>query len=132
MIVNAPDRRSKIVLAVDDEPDNIVMLQSLIEGAGYTFFAAASGTECLTLVTRVAPRVILLDVQMPGIDGYDTCRHLRRLSSLDHVPIVFLTTRKTSDDVQSCMRSGGNDFIVKPFDPNRLIKRLEHWVGHRI
>jgi CheY-like chemotaxis protein len=128
-----PDRSSKIVVAVDDEPGNLMMLKGLIEGAGFFYMAAQSGAECITLTSRVQPRLILLDIEMPGgADGFTTCRRLRQMPSLRAVPIVFLTGRKTGEDVKECLKAGGNDFIIKPFDPVKLIERVEYWTGRRL
>jgi len=131
--LNPTDRRSRIVIGVDDEAGNIEMLSSLIEGAGFTFMGASSGTECLTLVARIEPRLILLDIEMlPGMDGFETCRRIRHDMRLKPVPIVFLTGRKTAEDVKRCLQAGGNDFIVKPFDPVKLIERVEYWMVRRM
>jgi CheY-like chemotaxis protein len=133
MALNPIDRRSKIVLGVDDDESNVQLLSSLIENAGFTFMGASSGSECLSLLSRVQPRLILLDIEMaPGIDGFETCRRLREGPRLKSVPIVFLTGRKTGEDVKTCLKVGGNDFIVKPFDPVKLIDRVEYWLGRRL
>lgn len=125
-------RRHKIVMVVDDARESVALLQGLIEHHGYSFLSAYSGLECLTLVTRVVPRLILLDVEMPRMDGFETCRRLRALRSLEHTPIVFLTASKTSEDVRAGVRAGGNDFLVKPFDAQKLLDRLDHWMNRRI
>jgi CheY-like chemotaxis protein len=127
----AAARRAKTVLAADDQAENIMLLESLIEGQGFTFFGVASGAECLSLAQRISPRFILLDVQMPEMDGFETCRRLRLIDSLVHVPVAFLTARKSAADVQAGIAAGGNDFIVKPFDPEKLISRLIHWTSRR-
>ncbi|MEA2754013.1 MAG: hypothetical protein QOJ54_302 [Aliidongia sp.] len=133
MIINAGDRRSKIVIGVDDESGNLQMLASLIEAAGFTFMGTSSGAECLTLILRIQPRLILLDIEMvPGMDGFETCRRIRHDVRLKAVPIVFLTARKTGEDVKKCLTAGGNDFIVKPFDPVKLVERVEYWLGRRV
>ncbi|MGB8841585.1 MAG: response regulator [Aliidongia sp.] len=133
MSLNPGGRRSKIVIGVDDEADNLDMLGSLIEGAGFTFIGASSGTECLSLVLRITPRLILLDIEMrPGMDGFETCRRLRKDMRLKPIPIVFLTGRKTGEDVKACIKAGGNDFIVKPFDPVKLVDRVEYWMVRRV
>jgi CheY-like chemotaxis protein len=119
------------VLAADDQPENIMLLESLIESQGFTFFGARSGAECLSLAERVKPRLVLLDVQMPGMDGFETCRRLRAIPALAGAPVAFLTARKSSADVRAGMLAGGNDFIVKPFDPEKLIARVIHWTGRR-
>jgi|SRR5579872_1416195 len=124
-------RKGKIVLGVDDQPENLQMLESLIEAQGFTFFGVSSGPEALSLAQRISPRLILLDVQMPGMDGFETCRRLRAIFSLKQVPVAFLTARKAAADVQAGIAAGGNDFIVKPFDPEKLIGRVLHWTGRR-
>lgn len=132
LTLEAAARRSKIVLGVDDEPDNLLMLSALVEGAGYTFMGASSGAQCLTLLTRVQPRLILLDIQMPAIDGFTTCRKIRQYPKLEAIPIVFLTGRKTGRDVRECLAAGGNDYVVKPFQPAKLIERIDFWLARRV
>src|SRR5258707_928851 len=123
------DRKSKIVLGVDDAQDNLNLLKLSVETAGYTFMGAKGGLECLRLVCRMIPKLILLDIEMPGIDGFETCRRIRNLSETKLVPIAFLTGRKTAEDVKTGMAAGGNDFIVKPYDVVKLIERINHWVN---
>ncbi|QUD86203.1 response regulator [Phenylobacterium montanum] len=124
--------RGKVVLGVDDQPENIMMLESILESQGFTFFGASSGMECLSLVQRVNPRLILLDVQMPLMDGYETCRRLRRIPEYRSIPVAFLTARKEVEDVRTGIAVGGNDFIVKPFDPVKLVNRVAHWTSRRV
>ena len=130
--LNSADPSTKIVLGVDDAPENLLLLQSAVKLGGYTFMAARSGTECLSLLTRVVPRLILLDIEMPIMDGFETCRQIRAIQELRHIPIAFLTARKTSDDVKKCLEVGGNDFIIKPFDITKLLERIKHWTTRRI
>ena len=125
-------QNGKTIIAADDQPENLLLLESIIAARGYMFFGADSGMECLSLAARVSPRLILLDVQMPEMDGFETCRRLRAMRELLHTPIAFLTARKTSADVRAGMDAGGNDFLVKPFDPAKLIMRVDHWAAKRI
>lgn len=120
-------RQNKIVLGVDDQPENLLILSAVLETAGYTFIAASNGAECLSLAVRASPRLILLDVQMPGMDGFETCRRLRANWQLKSFPVAFLTGRKSADDVRTGIAAGGNDFITKPFDHGRLLARVDHW-----
>ena len=119
----------RLVLAVDDAPDILFLVHKLAERAGYAFVGAGSGAECLTLAERRVPSFILLDVQMPEMTGYETARRLRQNPSLAQVPIGFLTARKTVEDVVEGINAGGNDFIIKPFDGDRLIERIRHWIA---
>lgn len=125
-------RRSKIVLGVDDEPINLALLKAVIERAGYSFFGAENGAAAMALCHRFTPRLILLDIQMPDMDGVRTCQKLRAIEAIRQVPIAFLTARKTAEDVTRGMQAGGNDFIVKPFDPVKLLERVEHWTNRRL
>jgi CheY-like chemotaxis protein len=127
-----PSKKNRTVIGCDDQVENLMILEGLIEAHGYSFFGAPSGAECLSLAMRVDPRLILLDVQMPEMDGFETCRRIRSMFVLKTVPVVFLTARKAPEDVRAGLSAGGNDFIVKPFDPAKLLARVDHWMGKRI
>ena len=124
--------RDKVVLGVDDQFENVLMLQALIETQGFTFFGAGSGLECISIAQRISPRLILLDIQMPEMDGIETCKRLRSIWQLKQTPIAFVTGRNASDDVRAGIAAGGNDFVVKPFDPRKLLARVEYWTSRRI
>ncbi len=126
--------KHKIVIGVDDHPRNVTLLRDVITSAGYTFFGATSGSECLSLVMRVEPRLILLDIQMPEMDGIETCRKLRTRPDgrLDRVPIAFITACNMQADVQRGLAAGGNDFILKPFAITRLIERVNYWTSRSV
>ena len=132
MNATGADRRSKIIMAVDDQAETLLLIQGFVESAGFGFVGARRGREAVTLTARLVPRLILLDIQMPNIDGFATCRMLRENPALRAVPIAFLTARKTAEDVTTGLGAGGNDFIVKPFDPDKLIERIDYWVGRRV
>jgi CheY-like chemotaxis protein len=120
-----------VVVCVDDIRENLLVVQAVAEWAGYTFYAASSGSECLGLVSRIIPRLILLDVQMPWMDGFETCRRIRAIDELAAVPVAFLTAKKTIDDLREGMSAGGNDFILKPVDPTVLLERIAYWTTRR-
>jgi two-component system, OmpR family, response regulator len=123
---------AKVVIGVDDAPENLAILEAAVRAGGYTFIGASSGTECLSLLTRVVPRLIMLDVEMPELDGFETCRRIRMNPQLRSVPVAFLTARRTADDVKQGIAVGGNDFIIKPFDVVKLLGRVRHWTQHSI
>lgn len=122
-------RDPKVVLGVDDVAQNLLVLSAVLTGAGYTFLSVQSGKECLTLLAGLVPRLILLDVQMPEMDGFETCRRIRALPGRSQIPIAFLTASKTVQDVTAGLAAGGNDFIIKPFDIKRLLDRVAHWTS---
>jgi two-component system OmpR family response regulator len=125
-------QKSKVIVGVDDDAENLALQSRVITAAGYTFFGVRSGQECLTLLHRVRPRLVLLDIHMADMDGFEVCRRMRTNSGLKYVPVVFLTARKTTEDVRAGVAAGGNDFIVKPFSPEHLQSRVAHWLNHRI
>jgi len=122
----------KIVLAIDDQHETLLLIQGFVEAAGFGFVGARRGREALTLTERLVPRLVLLDIEMPDMDGFETCRRLRTNPALRTVPIAFLTARKTVEDVTNGLSAGGNDFIVKPFDPDKLIERIGFWVARKV
>jgi CheY-like chemotaxis protein len=125
------DSHSKVVMGIDDNPAELGLLNAILMGAGYTF-VASDAAECFNLVLGCAPRLILLDVQMPGIDGFDVCRRLRSMPEVRQVPIAFLTGYKRHEDVRQGMAAGGNDFIIKPFERAKLLARVDHWTSRRV
>jgi CheY-like chemotaxis protein len=124
--------RGKVVMGVDDVPMNLTIIGAYLQKAGFAFIGAAGGEECLDLTTRVQPRVLLLDIQMPGVDGLEVCRRLRRRLEFKHVPIAFLTASNKAEDVAEGIAAGGNDFITKPFQQAKLIERVAYWVHRRV
>jgi len=126
------DKRSKIVMAVDDSSETLLMLKDIIVGAGYGFVAARNGEHCLKRIGDARPNFILLDVQMPEMDGFELCRRIRALPQFRDVPIAFLTVRKTEEDVRAGIATGGNDFIAKPFTVKTLLRHVDHWAFRRI
>ena len=125
-------RRSKIILCVDDLEELRISLEAHLTAEGYSFLGAPSGEACLSMVERVLPRLILLDIRMPGMDGFESCRQLRRKSRLIRVPVLFLTTHKTAASVQAGLDAGGDDFVIKPFKADELLERVHHWTGRGV
>ena len=124
--------RNKVVIGVDDMAHDLRLLQHCIQAGGFTFVGAQSGAECLKIVARVEPRLILLDVKMPDLGGFELCRRLRADMRLSHVPIAFLTACNSPEDVKRGLASGGNDYILKPVSVARLMERVNHWTSRRL
>ncbi len=124
------EAQGRTVLGVDDDIDQLIVLQTHLDAAGFVFFGATSGEEALKLARRVAPQLVILDLSMPGMDGFETCRRLRLDRAFAGVPILLLTARKTEADVLKAKAVGANDFVVKPFDAAQLAARVRHWLTH--
>ena len=121
-----------VILAVDDSSEMLDILKNVIAGAGYRFFGASNANQCMRLVRDLAPDLILLDIQMPEVDGFELCRQIRAVESCQRVPVAFVTARRTAQDVKAGIAAGGNDFITKPFDPKNLMARIERWLKQKV
>ena len=113
------------ILIVDDTPDNIRFLSTLLARQGYQVRKALNGTMALTAAQAVAPDLILLDVTMPEMDGYEVCRHLKARPQLASVPVIFLSALNDMTDKIEAFKAGGVDFITKPFQFEEVLVRIE-------
>ena len=112
------------ILVVDDEEINIKILQIQLEAKGYVVFTATSGVDALKLVESNPPDLILLDIQMPRMDGFEVCQRIRADESTRFIPVVMVTALKdTADRIQS-IQAGADDFISKPFDGHEIVARV--------
>jgi two-component system, OmpR family, KDP operon response regulator KdpE len=109
------------ILVVDDEPQIRRVLRSTLSFRGYEITETSSGEEALELVHKLKPDLILLDVNLPGISGIETCREIRRSSS---VPIIMLTVRNAERDKVVALDAGADDYITKPFGIEELLARV--------
>jgi DNA-binding response OmpR family regulator len=114
---------SKIqVLVVDDEPRYLKLVRYNLEAAGYEVMTAADGEEALSQVSGKSPDLIILDIRLPGIDGYEVCTRVREFSS---VPIIMLTAKGEEREKVRGLRLGADDYITKPFGAEELMARVE-------
>lgn len=110
------------ILVVDDDIPSARMTSYLLEEAGYRVFRAHDASNILQLIEQHNPDLILLDVMMPKIDGFEVCRQIRRNSD---IPIIFLSARHQLQDRVMGLQIGGDDYLVKPFEPSELLARVE-------
>lgn len=106
--------RQTTILIVDDAPDSLELLNEMLRSEGYHTFVANSGKRAIALAERVQPDLILLDVLMPGMDGFETCRHLKAHPETTGIPVIFISGCSTTDDVVSGFDHGAVDYISKP------------------
>jgi len=118
------DIRGSRILVVDDTPANLEVLSLALEAAGYDVMFADSGPVALDLATRFGPDLILLDVTMPAMDGFEVCRRLQQDDGTRSIPVVFLTARGDVDNVVEGLRSGGVDYVIKPFRKEEVLARV--------
>jgi two-component system, OmpR family, KDP operon response regulator KdpE len=113
--------KSATILVVDDEPQIRRVLRTTLTAEGYTILEARDGSEALEKVRNVKPDLILLDMNMPGLDGLQTCREIR---SSSEVPIIMLTVRSAEKDKVRALDAGADDYVVKPFGIQELLARV--------
>lgn len=120
----APGATRDIVLVVDDSPDTLSFLTEAIEGSGSTVLVALDGESALALMDRITPDLILLDAVMPGLGGFETCRRLKRVRHLAHIPVIFMTGLSDTEHIIKGLEAGGVDYLAKPIVVDELMARM--------
>ena len=123
-VINAEINEQPVILLVDDNTINLQLLFETLEGQGYRLLAARSGEEALRIARKTKPDLILLDIMMPGIDGYETCTRLKSDEATHNSVVIFLTALQSTEEKVRGLSIGAMDFITKPFDPEEIIARV--------
>lgn len=113
------------VFVVDDDPIISAVLAETLKQAGFEVFLAGSAAECLDSVTIRMPDIILLDIEMPGVSGYQTCMQLKKKEKTRDIPVVFISSHDTLEERIRAYEVGGQDFIVKPFIPSEVAEKIK-------
>jgi two-component system, sensor histidine kinase and response regulator len=126
MASTAPAQTSHLgtVLVVDDNPNNLSVLVSLLRESGYRTLVAVDGESAIAQITYAKPEIILLDVMMPGIDGFETCRRLKANPDSAGIPVIFMTALSDTIDKVKGFNLGAVDYITKPFEYEEVLVRL--------
>lgn len=124
MNVNQMHQTPAKILIVDDSPANLNMLSDTLEPEGYNILIAASGEVALKIAARASPDLILLDVLMPGIDGFETGRRLKGEVPTADIPVLFVTAKGETKSLVQAFRTGGVDYITKPFEKEEVLARV--------
>ena len=131
------DTMNAEILIVDDISDNLNLLCQTLESKGYNIIAAPSGEIALQIVARTHPDLILLDIMMPGMDGFETCRRLKVDKRLSDIPVIFITAKDETESVVEGFQVGGVDYITKPFQEEEVLVRVHthlknHWLTQEL
>ena len=113
------------ILVVDDEKDIIELVSYNLEKEGFKVISATAGEKALELVSNEEPEIIILDLMLPGIDGLDVCRELKRSDQTSSIPIIMLTAKGEESDIVIGLELGADDYITKPFSPRVLVARVK-------
>ncbi len=114
----------KTVLIVDDQPNNLRVLFTYLRAKSMKVLLADSGRRAIEQLERQAPDIILMDVMMPGIDGFETCRRIKEDSRLAPIPVIFMSALTEMKDKLSAFSAGGVDYVTKPFQQEEVLARL--------
>jgi DNA-binding response OmpR family regulator len=115
----------KKIMIVDDEVDVVELLKSRLENSGYKVCAAYDGKAALAMVKKEKPDLILLDVILPNMNGYDVCGFLKRDDATKRIPIIMLTVKGKIGEIDEGVLSGADDYIAKPYELNELLDRIK-------
>lgn len=116
---------NEVILVVDDDPNSLDIVRTYLESRGYTIATAMDGKEALAKIEEVQPALVLLDVMMPGMDGWEVARIVKNHPNFHDVRVIMLTARSDFTDKHEGLRAGADDYIVKPIRLDELGKRVE-------
>ena len=119
--------KQKKILAVDDNPNNTAIIEELFD-EHYDLRTAANGDEAIKIALEFQPDLILLDIMMPDMDGYEVCRRLRKYPSLSKTKIIMVTAKADLEDKVSGYEVGASDYITKPFDEKNILESVEFFL----
>jgi DNA-binding NarL/FixJ family response regulator len=117
-------RKRDVALVVDDSPETLRLLTDALDSAGMTVMVALDGAAAMRIVDQITPDIILLDAVMPGIDGFETCRRLKRDAGLSNVPVIFMTGLADTEHIVRGLEAGGVDYVTKPIAVEEMLARI--------
>jgi DNA-binding response OmpR family regulator len=112
------------ILIAEDEPDIRELVAFTLRFGGYEVIAASNGEEAVHTAARELPDLILMDVRMPRLTGYDACRMMKASEELKDIPVVFLSAKGQDAEIQSGLEAGAEEYLLKPFSPDQLTNRV--------
>lgn len=112
------------ILVAEDERDIRELINFTLMFAGHTVTLAANGAEAVEMVEKANPQLIMMDVRMPKLTGYEACRQIKTMDAYKHIPIVFLSAKGQDEEIQSGLDVGATAYILKPFSPEELSRRV--------
>jgi len=118
------------ILVVDDDPYILMSLEFLMRKSGFDVLVARNGKETLEILNRNVPDVVLLDIMMPDVDGYDICKHIKSTKKLKECKVVFLSAKSKESDIQKGYDIGAELYITKPFSNKDLVKKIQELIAN--
>jgi len=118
----------KRILVIEDHEENRRLLRDLLTSFGYELIEAVTGEEGLTAAEAERPDLVLMDIQLPGIDGYETTRRIKAKQALNHIPVIAVTSYALSGDDVKAFAAGCDAYVTKPFDPAELLEKIRGYL----
>ena len=123
------EKKPAKILIAEDRPDNLILLKEILRPAGYRIYVAKNGQEAVDIARKERPDLILMDMQMPVMDGFEATKHIMETEELKEIPIIGLTARAMKGDREKVLAAGCSDYLSKPIMPNDLLRKVEEWLG---
>ena len=120
---------NKRVLVIEDHEDNRRIVRDLVTASGYDLIEATTGEQGIELAAQAKPDIILMDIQLPGLDGYEVTRRIKGDPALKHIPIIAVTSYALSGDDQKAFAAGCDGYVTKPFSPRLLLAKIREFIG---
>lgn len=120
---------SKRILSIEDQEDNRRIVRDLLTSAGYEVIEAVSGDEGVNLAEETCPDLVLMDIQLPGIDGYEATRRIKANSRLSQIPIIVVTSYALSGDEDKARAAGCDAYVAKPYDALQLLALVRRYLA---
>ena len=119
---------SKDLLIIEDNPENMYLMTYMLTSAGYTVHCAETGSRGIQMATELLPCAILLDIQLPKMDGYEVARELKKIPDISHIPIIAVTSYAMVGDKEKALTSGASGYIEKPINPDTFVAEMEYYI----
>lgn len=116
---------SKKILLVDDEPNILMSLEFMMAKAGYQVYVARNGQEALAILGDAYPDLVVLDIMMPDVDGYEICRFIREQPSIQDTSVIFLSAKSRPEDIEKGLALGADRYLTKPFSTKKLMNTIQ-------
>ncbi|MCP4219896.1 MAG: response regulator [bacterium] len=119
-----PEEEKTLILMVDDVAMNLQILGNILRRRGYRVAPANNGIQALEVIEELQPDLVLLDIMMPELDGYEVCRRIKENPKVNEIPVIFITAKVATEDIVEGFKAGAIDYVTKPFNPSELLARV--------
>jgi DNA-binding response OmpR family regulator len=122
---NTLSHKTASIMLVDDNQDSLNLIEKLLTSRGYVSYKITTGTHAISFAKNAQPDLIFLDITMPDMDGFEICRQLKADKKSENIPIIFMSAIHNTIDIRKALSVGGEDYITKPIDIDRLLNLVE-------